>query len=92
MTNDDLVIHQRGAEPRRLGLYGQVYRIGRDPKGEVVIPHPTVSKRHALLQRRGRTWLLSDAGSTSVSASFSANTCDALTSINKKERAAISGG
>jgi membrane peptidoglycan carboxypeptidase len=64
MTNDDLVIHQPGAEPRRLGLYGQVYRIGRDPKGEVVIPHPTVSKRHALLQRRGRTWLLSDAGST----------------------------
>ncbi|MFM7229770.1 MAG: transglycosylase domain-containing protein [Cyanobacteriota bacterium] len=64
MTTDDLVIHQPGAEPRRIGLHGQVYRIGRDPQAEVVIPHPAVSKRHALLQRRGRRWLLTDAGST----------------------------
>ena len=64
MTTDDLVIHMPGAEPRRIGLHGQVYRIGRDPQGEVIIPHPAVSKRHALLQRRGLHWLLSDAGST----------------------------
>jgi len=64
MTTDDLLIHLPGAEPRRLGLHGQVYRIGRDPQAEVVIPHGTVSKRHALLQRRGSAWLLTDAGST----------------------------
>lgn len=49
---------------RRVPLHGSLYRIGRDPNAEVLLEQAAVSRRHALLERRGNHWLLSDAGST----------------------------
>src|SRR5262245_18315043 len=37
--------------------------LGRGPDCDCVITHPTVSRRHALLIRRGDVWLLADLGS-----------------------------
>jgi membrane peptidoglycan carboxypeptidase len=59
-----LTVHQADERDLLIPLHGSLYRIGRDPDGEVVLPQPAVSRRHALLERRGGHWLLSDAGST----------------------------
>ena len=48
----------------RIALVDGIYRIGRDPAGEIVIQASGVSQRHALLEQVGRDWLLSDLGST----------------------------
>ena len=53
------------AQPeQRQSLVGSVYRIGRDPSAEIQVKAPAVSKQHALLERRGRRWLLRDLDST----------------------------
>ncbi len=59
-----LELHCPGQEPRQLVLHGGTYRIGRDPRQEICLPHGAVSKQHALLEQLGRHWLLRDAGST----------------------------
>jgi len=51
-------------ETTPIPLVGSLYRIGRSRDGEVVIDTPSVSRRHALLERHRRHWLLSDCGST----------------------------
>ncbi len=38
-------------------------RIGRDPDSEIVLPYPSVSRRHARIQFESGRWLLLDAGS-----------------------------
>ena len=38
-------------------------RIGRDPGSEIVLPYPSVSRRHARIQFESGRWLLLDAGS-----------------------------
>ncbi|MDE0890460.1 MAG: FHA domain-containing protein, partial [Phycisphaerales bacterium] len=38
-------------------------RIGRDPDSEIVLPYPSVSRRHARIQFEAGRWLLIDAGS-----------------------------
>ncbi|MCE2836135.1 MAG: transglycosylase domain-containing protein [Cyanobium sp. 49614_E6] len=53
-----------GAEPKSVPLHGSCYRIGRETGADVVIDHAAVSRRHALLEQRGRDWLLSDCDST----------------------------
>lgn len=53
-----------GQPSQRLPLYGGTYRIGRDSHQEISLGHPAVSKHHALLEQRGRQWLLQDSGST----------------------------
>lgn len=53
-----------GQPSQRLPLYGGTYRIGRDSHQEISLGHPAVSKHHALLEHRGRQWLLQDSGST----------------------------
>jgi membrane peptidoglycan carboxypeptidase len=53
-----------GASPQQRPLVGGTYRIGRDPACELSIGHSAVSKQHALLEQRGRDWLLRDHGST----------------------------
>ncbi len=53
-----------GQPSQRLPLYGGTYRIGRDRHQEISLVHPAVSKHHALLELRGRQWLLQDSGST----------------------------
>jgi membrane peptidoglycan carboxypeptidase len=59
-----LTLRQGGETLSSVTLHGSLYRIGRDPDGEVVLPQPAVSRRHALLECRNGQWLLSDAGST----------------------------
>ena len=59
-----LLLHVPGAEPKSVPLHGSCYRIGREPGADVVIDHAAVSRRHALLEQRGRDWLLSDCDST----------------------------
>ena len=49
---------------QRQSLVGEVYRIGRDPCAEIRFADAAVSKQHALLERRGRRWLLRDLNST----------------------------
>ena len=64
MAEQLLEIHLPGEETRHQSLQGSCYRIGRDDRGDVVIDHAAVSRRHALLERRGPHWLLTDRGST----------------------------
>jgi membrane peptidoglycan carboxypeptidase len=59
-----LAIHRDQQPERQVPLHGSLYRIGRDPNAEVMLEDAAVSRRHALLERRGHHWLLSDAGST----------------------------
>jgi len=59
-----LVLHLPGEGPRRVELHSGAYRLGRDSDCEICLPHPTVSRQHGLLERRGRHWLLLDNGST----------------------------
>ena len=59
-----LRLHITGEPSREIQLLGEVYRLGRDPDAEIVIQHPAISKRHALLERRHGHWQLRDQGST----------------------------
>jgi membrane peptidoglycan carboxypeptidase len=63
-TSPWLSIREPGGEDRRVRLQGSCYRLGRDARNDVVIGHQAVSRRHALLERHGSHWLLSDQGST----------------------------
>ena len=59
-----LKLHVPGQAPRQVVLHGSCYLMGRDPGSELSLDHPAVSRRHALLERHGNHWLLSDCGST----------------------------
>ena len=58
--NPVLVIHTAIEGPRQQELQGSCYRIGRDSRSDVVIEDSTVSRHHALMERQGAHWLLSD--------------------------------
>jgi membrane peptidoglycan carboxypeptidase len=64
MSEGLLLVHLPGQGSTRLTLHSGAYRIGRDGDCQVAIAHPAVSRRHALLERVGRHWLLRDSGST----------------------------
>jgi ABC transport system ATP-binding/permease protein len=57
-----LVVRTRSAERTLHG--GSTYRIGRDPKSDIVVADSRVSWRHGTLRVEGDTWLLEDVGST----------------------------
>ena len=59
-----LVIHQLDHDDRSLSLHGEGYRLGRDEQLEIPLVHRAISRLHAVLQRRGRRWMLIDQGST----------------------------
>jgi membrane peptidoglycan carboxypeptidase len=59
-----LQIHLPGQPPRLLTLHDGAYSIGRTSDCQICIDHQAVSRRHALLERRGSHWLLSDQNST----------------------------
>ena len=59
-----LTLEVPGAPPRQLPLHGSCYRIGRDSTSDLVLDHAVVSRRHGLLERHGRHWLLQDCAST----------------------------
>ena len=51
-------------EGQRCDLLGEAYRLGRSAAAEIPFRSAAVSQQHALLERRGRRWLLRDLGST----------------------------
>jgi len=57
-----LRVQGHGAD--RLLTAGSAYRIGRDPHADIVLADPRVSWQHAVVEERGGSWLLQDAGST----------------------------
>ena len=59
-----LLIHQAGQADQVVALHGESYRIGRELELEIVLDHPAVSRQHAVLERRGRRWVLRDWQST----------------------------
>ena len=61
-----VIIHRRDGLPltKRLDLSRPVMRIGRDTTNDIVLEDTEVSRRHARLEARGRSWVLMDVGST----------------------------
>src|SRR5580700_11513887 len=57
-----LVVRTRSSERTLHG--GSSYRIGRDPKSDIVMADSRVSWRHGVLRVEGDGWLLEDVGST----------------------------
>jgi ABC transport system ATP-binding/permease protein len=57
-----LVVRTRRSDQTLYG--GTTYRIGRDPKSDIVVADTRVSWRHAVLQVDGDRWVLEDVGST----------------------------
>lgn len=59
-----LVVHLRGeASQSHLLDDACLHHLGRDPGVDISIPHPSVSRRHASLERREGHWHLLDLGS-----------------------------
>jgi ABC transport system ATP-binding/permease protein len=54
----------QGSDIDRLLQAGSVYRVGRDPKADIVIADSRVSWQHATVEHQGDGWLLMDTGST----------------------------
>lgn len=59
-----LQVHLPGHGSRLVPLHPGTYRIGRGNDCQICVDHPAVSRQHALLERRGSHWLLSDDSST----------------------------
>jgi ABC transport system ATP-binding/permease protein len=57
-----LVVRTRRSDHTLHG--GSIYRIGRDPKSDIVVTDTRVSWRHGVLRIEGDSWLLEDVGST----------------------------
>lgn len=68
VTGNDclVVIHRRGGLglTKRIDLARPVIRIGRDTSNDVVLDDTEVSRRHARVEARRRSWVLMDVGST----------------------------
>ena len=56
------MVRTRSAEHTLRG--GTIYRIGRDPKADIVVDDSRVSWKHGALRLDGDTWVLEDVGST----------------------------
>ena len=49
---------------RRTLRAGSSYRVGRDPRSDIVVGDPRVSWHHAVFQMEGDAWFVKDCGST----------------------------
>jgi len=58
-----LVVHVPGLERVEVPLRREVLSLGRDPKCDVVLQSPYVSRLHARLDKRGDSHFISDEGS-----------------------------
>src|SRR5215469_4832889 len=61
---DGQPLHVKGAGVDRLLKAGSTYRIGRDPKADIVVSDPRVSWQHAVIERHSSGWQLEDVSST----------------------------
>lgn len=65
MTGNAEIVLKRGpGAGRAFALHGESLVLGRDPRSDVVIDHPQVSRRHARITRRDDQWLIEDLDST----------------------------
>jgi len=65
MSNTSRFVMIQGPEPGQTFVLEQdKVEIGRDPRNEIVIGDPQVSRRHARITRRGDLWVIEDLGST----------------------------
>lgn len=65
MTDDAQLVLITGPQAgRTVRLDRETLFIGRDPRNDVVIGHPQVSRRHALIIQQGDGWLVEDLNST----------------------------
>ena len=56
----ELVFHRRGEELMRVLLDGHATVIGRGSTADIAVPHPEVSRRQALVERRGDRFVAID--------------------------------
>ncbi|MFL6710132.1 MAG: FHA domain-containing protein [Massilia sp.] len=59
-----LVITRDGHPVREVPLDGERLTLGRHHDNDIVLPHATVSSRHAALAPDGANWILDDLGSS----------------------------
>ena len=59
-----LLVQVRKGAVTRIPIANPVVRLGRGPDCDVVIPHPRVSRLHAILELRDGAYHVSDARST----------------------------
>lgn len=61
-----VLIHRREGLPlaKRIDLARPIMRIGRDTNNDVVLEDTEVSRHHARVEARGKSWVLMDVGST----------------------------
>lgn len=65
MTGDAKLLLIRGPQSgRAFELDKRTLTLGRDPRNEIVIDHPQVSRRHARLTRQNNAWVIEDMDST----------------------------
>lgn len=63
-SEDPCLVLSLGDQTVEYPLKGELLTIGRDPACDIVIDTEMVSRRHAQVERRGRAFLLRDAGSS----------------------------
>lgn len=65
MVGDPKLVLIRGPHTgRTFPLEKPSLTLGRDPRNDVVIDHPQVSRRHARITRPSNAWVIEDLGST----------------------------
>ena len=65
MTDDPKLLLIRGPQSGRAFVLGKrTLTLGRDPRNDIVIDHPQVSRRHARLTRQNNAWVIEDLDST----------------------------
>jgi len=62
--NAEIVLTRGPGAGRTFALDRDALVLGRDPRSDVVIDHPQVSRRHARITRRDRVWVIEDLNST----------------------------
>jgi hypothetical protein len=65
MTGDPELVLIRGPQTgQTFPLDECILTLGRDPRNDIVIDHPEVSRRHARIVRQGDVWVIEDLEST----------------------------
>lgn len=62
--NAEILLTRGPGAGRMLALDRDTLILGRDPRSDVVIDHPEVSRRHARIARQDNVWLIEDLNST----------------------------
>lgn len=58
-----LLISVNNADERHMPIVGESTLVGRDPENQIVVDHPTVSRRHVEISSSEAGWFVKDLGS-----------------------------